>query len=152
MNASNHHQHVCKPSTTKSKPVTVQFLSISGCTHSHRSARSCRWRTWKKRVPKQRSALLKGSKWSTLTKAALCVCVLLCNLTTRLEEGGVLTDCRIQTKEPDETLDFDFLSGNVLNKVILKVQQSCCMIHWYGLFWANSMVAVLVWLWVWSEL
>lgn len=39
----------------------------------------------------------------------------------RLEEGGVLTDCSIQTEEPDETLDFDFSSANVLNKIIMKV-------------------------------
>ncbi|EDO32797.1 predicted protein [Nematostella vectensis] len=37
-----------------------------------------------------------------------------------LEEGGVLTDCSIQTQEPDETLDFDFSSSNVLNKIIMK--------------------------------
>jgi len=39
----------------------------------------------------------------------------------RLEEGGVLTDCSILTEEPDETLDFDFSSANVLNKIIMKV-------------------------------
>ena len=39
----------------------------------------------------------------------------------RLEECGVLTDCSIQTEEPDETLDFDFCSANVLNKIIMKV-------------------------------
>jgi len=37
-----------------------------------------------------------------------------------LEEGGVLTDCSIQTQEPDETLDFDFSSAEVLNKIIMK--------------------------------
>ncbi|EDO28618.1 predicted protein [Nematostella vectensis] len=37
-----------------------------------------------------------------------------------LEEGGVLTDCSIQTQEPDETLDFDFSSSKVLNKIIMK--------------------------------
>lgn len=34
----------------------------------------------------------------------------------------MLTDCSIQTEEPDETLDFDFSSANVLNKIIMKVQ------------------------------
>ena len=42
-------------------------------------------------------------------------------LVNRLEEGGVLTDCNIQTQEPDETLDFDFTSSNVMNKIIMKV-------------------------------
>ncbi|XP_064621085.1 cell cycle checkpoint protein RAD1-like isoform X2 [Lineus longissimus] len=37
-----------------------------------------------------------------------------------LEEGGVLTDCSIKTQEPDETLDFNFSSVNVINKVIMK--------------------------------
>ena len=41
----------------------------------------------------------------------------------RLEEGGVLTDCSIQTQEPDETLDFDFSSAEVLNKIIMKVRE-----------------------------
>lgn len=37
-----------------------------------------------------------------------------------LEENGVITDCSIQTLEPDETLDFDFTSANVSNKIIMK--------------------------------
>ncbi|XP_073933736.1 cell cycle checkpoint protein RAD1 isoform X1 [Castor canadensis] len=37
-----------------------------------------------------------------------------------LEEGGVVTVCKINTQEPDETLDFDFCSTNVINKVILQ--------------------------------
>lgn len=41
----------------------------------------------------------------------------------RLEEGGFLTDCSIQTQEPDETLDFDFSSAEVLNKIIMKVRR-----------------------------
>ncbi|KAK3747994.1 hypothetical protein QZH41_014362 [Actinostola sp. cb2023] len=41
-------------------------------------------------------------------------------LVLMLEEGGVLTNCSIQTEEPDETLDFDFSSANVLNKIIMK--------------------------------
>ena len=39
----------------------------------------------------------------------------------RLEENGVVTDCHIKTLEPDETLDFNFNSGNVINKIIMKV-------------------------------
>lgn len=40
---------------------------------------------------------------------------------SRLEENGVITECSIQTSEADETLDFDFVSANVCNKVIMKV-------------------------------
>ena len=40
---------------------------------------------------------------------------------SRLEENGVITECSIQTSEADETLDFDFVSVNVCNKVIMKV-------------------------------
>ncbi|XP_062501190.1 cell cycle checkpoint protein RAD1-like [Corticium candelabrum] len=39
-----------------------------------------------------------------------------------LEENGVLTDCSIRTQEPEETLDFDFCSANVVNKAILKAE------------------------------
>ena len=46
-----------------------------------------------------------------------------CIIIVRLEEGGVLTDCSIQTQEPDETLDFDFSSAEVLNKIIMKVRR-----------------------------
>ena len=45
--------------------------------------------------------------------------IILC--VVRLEEGGVLTDCSIKTMEPDETLDFNFCSTNVVNKIIMKV-------------------------------
>ncbi|KAM4050594.1 cell cycle checkpoint protein RAD1 [Anomaloglossus baeobatrachus] len=41
-------------------------------------------------------------------------------LTLFLEEGGVVTVCKILTQEPEETLDFDFCSTNVLNKIILQ--------------------------------
>ena len=41
--------------------------------------------------------------------------------TDRLEENGVVTDCHIKTLEPDETLDFNFNSSNVINKIIMKV-------------------------------
>ncbi|XP_052015759.1 cell cycle checkpoint protein RAD1 [Apodemus sylvaticus] len=37
-----------------------------------------------------------------------------------LEEGGVVTVCKITTQEPEETLDFDFCSTNVMNKIILQ--------------------------------
>ncbi|XP_077137904.1 cell cycle checkpoint protein RAD1 [Ranitomeya variabilis] len=41
-------------------------------------------------------------------------------LTLFLEEGGVVTVCKILTQEPEETLDFDFCSTDVLNKIILQ--------------------------------
>uniref|UniRef100_A0A8D2KQQ0 Cell cycle checkpoint protein RAD1 n=1 Tax=Varanus komodoensis TaxID=61221 RepID=A0A8D2KQQ0_VARKO len=41
-------------------------------------------------------------------------------LTLFLEEGGVLTVCKIRTQEPEELLDFDFCSTNVVNKIILQ--------------------------------
>uniref|UniRef100_A0A8C5LU81 Cell cycle checkpoint protein RAD1 n=1 Tax=Leptobrachium leishanense TaxID=445787 RepID=A0A8C5LU81_9ANUR len=41
-------------------------------------------------------------------------------LTLFLEEGGVVTVCKINTQEPEETLDFDFCSTNVINKIILQ--------------------------------
>ncbi|XP_043833142.1 cell cycle checkpoint protein RAD1 isoform X2 [Dromiciops gliroides] len=37
-----------------------------------------------------------------------------------LEEGGVVTACKINTQEPEDTLDFDFCSTNVINKIILQ--------------------------------
>ncbi|XP_072164089.1 cell cycle checkpoint protein RAD1-like [Diadema setosum] len=37
-----------------------------------------------------------------------------------LEESGVVTDCSIRTLEPDEMLDFNFCSANVINKIIMK--------------------------------
>ncbi|XP_034298304.1 cell cycle checkpoint protein RAD1 [Pantherophis guttatus] len=41
-------------------------------------------------------------------------------LTLYLEEGGVVTVCKINTQEPEEILDFDFCSTNVINKIILQ--------------------------------
>lgn len=38
-------------------------------------------------------------------------------LTLFLEEGGVVTVCKINTQEPEEPIDFDFCSTNVTNKV-----------------------------------
>ncbi|XP_077479296.1 cell cycle checkpoint protein RAD1 isoform X2 [Stigmatopora argus] len=40
-------------------------------------------------------------------------------LTLFLEEGGVVTVCKIQTQEPEEPIDFEFCCTNVTNKVIL---------------------------------
>lgn len=37
-----------------------------------------------------------------------------------LVEGGVLTDCKIRTQEADDTLDFNFSSAGVVNKVIMR--------------------------------
>ena len=34
----------------------------------------------------------------------------------------MLTDCSIQTHEADETLDFDFCSTNVVNKLIMSAE------------------------------
>lgn len=38
-------------------------------------------------------------------------------LTLFLEEGGVVTVCKINTQEPEEPIDFEFCSNNVTNKV-----------------------------------
>ena len=46
-------------------------------------------------------------------------------LVVMLEEEGVLTDCSLKTLEPDEVLDFDFCSTNVINKIIMKVSFWC---------------------------
>ncbi|KAK3083652.1 hypothetical protein FSP39_000809 [Pinctada imbricata] len=43
-----------------------------------------------------------------------------CPLQLVLEEDGVLTECSIKTLEPDEILDFNFCSENVINKIIMK--------------------------------
>ena len=43
-------------------------------------------------------------------------------MSDRLEESGVLTDCSIQTRDADETLDFDFTSANVVNKIIMRAE------------------------------
>jgi len=39
----------------------------------------------------------------------------------RLEDNGVVTDCSLKTLEPEDTLDFNFNSANVVSKVIIKV-------------------------------
>ncbi|KAK7069646.1 ssDNA endodeoxyribonuclease [Halocaridina rubra] len=39
-----------------------------------------------------------------------------------LEEGGVITDCKIRTQEADDTLEFNFCATAVINKVIMKAE------------------------------
>ncbi|XP_045139370.1 cell cycle checkpoint protein RAD1-like [Portunus trituberculatus] len=41
-------------------------------------------------------------------------------LVLELEEDGVVTDCEIKTEEPEDTLDFDFFSTGVMNKIIMR--------------------------------
>lgn len=43
-------------------------------------------------------------------------------LSCRLEENGVLTDCNIHTQDAEETLDFDFTSAKVVNKIIMQAE------------------------------
>ncbi|KAH9502366.1 ssDNA endodeoxyribonuclease [Bulinus truncatus] len=54
------------------------------------------------------------------TSLKLCYAGYGCPLILMLEEDGVLTDCSLKTLEPDEILDFDFSSANVINKIIMK--------------------------------
>ncbi|XP_046562563.1 cell cycle checkpoint protein RAD1-like [Haliotis rubra] len=54
------------------------------------------------------------------TSLKMCYAGYGCPLVLILEEEGVLTDCSIKTLEPDEVLDFDFCSTNVINKIIMK--------------------------------
>ena len=42
--------------------------------------------------------------------------------TNSLEENGVLTDCKIQTQDAEETLDFDFTGANVVDKIIMQAE------------------------------
>ncbi|PRD32021.1 UNVERIFIED_CONTAM: Cell cycle checkpoint protein RAD1 [Trichonephila clavipes] len=37
-----------------------------------------------------------------------------------LEENGVTTDCKLQTMEPEDILDFEFTPSKVINKIILQ--------------------------------
>lgn len=46
-----------------------------------------------------------------------------CFCLDRLEEGGVITDCSINTMVADEVLDFDFSSANVVSKIIMRVRK-----------------------------
>ncbi len=50
----------------------------------------------------------------------MCVMCVLC--VCRLEEGGVLTDCQLTTQDAEETLDFDFVSANVVAKLIMAAE------------------------------
>ncbi|CAG5129579.1 unnamed protein product [Candidula unifasciata] len=54
------------------------------------------------------------------TSLKMCYAGYGCPLILMLEEEGVLTDCSLKTLEPDEVLDFDFCSTNVVNKIIMK--------------------------------
>lgn len=45
-------------------------------------------------------------------------------LTLFLEEGGVVTVCKINTEEPEEPVDFEFCSTNVTNKVNVVCNES----------------------------
>ena len=36
-----------------------------------------------------------------------------------LEEGGVVTDCKIKTREAEECLDFNFANGHIVSKIIM---------------------------------
>ncbi|CAL1271164.1 unnamed protein product [Larinioides sclopetarius] len=37
-----------------------------------------------------------------------------------LEENGVITDCKLQTMEPEDILDFEFTPSKVINKIIMQ--------------------------------
>uniref|UniRef100_O60671-2 Isoform 2 of Cell cycle checkpoint protein RAD1 n=1 Tax=Homo sapiens TaxID=9606 RepID=O60671-2 len=64
----------------------------------------------------QANAFIQG----TLTALRMCYQGYGYPLMLFLEEGGVVTVCKINTQEPEETLDFDFCSTNVINKIILQ--------------------------------
>ncbi|CAB4002681.1 Cell cycle checkpoint RAD1, partial [Paramuricea clavata] len=57
---------------------------------------------------------------STMTALKMCYAGHGSPLILILEEGGVITDCSIQTEEPDEALDFNFKTHNVVNKIIMQ--------------------------------
>lgn len=61
-----------------------------------------------------------GSMTSNVTSMKMCYGGYGRPLVVILEEDGVLTDCSLKTLEPDEVLDFDFCSTNVINKIIMK--------------------------------
>ena len=44
------------------------------------------------------------------------------------EEGGILTDCSIKTQEPEDIVDFNFSSADVVNKIIMKVREQFCFL------------------------
>uniref|UniRef100_A0A2K6BM12 Cell cycle checkpoint protein RAD1 n=1 Tax=Macaca nemestrina TaxID=9545 RepID=A0A2K6BM12_MACNE len=57
---------------------------------------------------------------NTLTALRMCYQGYGYPLRLFLEEGGVVTVCKINTQDPEDTLDFDFCSTNVINKIILQ--------------------------------
>ena len=65
-----------------------------------------------------------------------------------LEEDGVLTDCSIKTLEPDEVLDFNFCSTNVVNKIIMKVGSEMLItrtFHDFEVQTEKSVPRVIIW-------
>ncbi|CAI9724798.1 cycle checkpoint RAD1-like [Octopus vulgaris] len=58
--------------------------------------------------------------WLNWTMSAICPIFSRPSTSKILEEDGVLTDCSIKTMEPEEVLDFDFCTENVVNKIIMK--------------------------------
>lgn len=61
-----------------------------------------------------------GPVGGAATSLKMCYAGYGCPLLLILEEDGVITDCSIKTLEPDEVLDFNFCSTNVINKIIMK--------------------------------
>ncbi|XP_025091169.1 cell cycle checkpoint protein RAD1-like [Pomacea canaliculata] len=61
-----------------------------------------------------------GTGPNTATSVKMCYAGYGSPLVLVLEEDGVLTDCSLKTLDPDEVLDFDFCSTNVINKIIMK--------------------------------
>jgi hypothetical protein len=59
--------------------------------------------------------------------------------TERIEEDGVLTDCSIKTLEPDEILDFNFCSTNVINKIIMKSECLKIINSWNSPSWMKAL-------------
>lgn len=53
-------------------------------------------------------------------------------LTLFLEEGGVVTVCKINTQEPEEPIDFDFCSTNVTNKVELLYYNAQTLVSFFS--------------------
>ncbi|XP_075582758.1 cell cycle checkpoint protein RAD1 isoform X2 [Pelecanus crispus] len=68
----------------------------------------------------KKSAAGLGSTSGTSTALRMCYRGYGYPLMLFLEEGGVVTVCKINTQEPDELLDFDFCSTKVVNKIILQ--------------------------------
>lgn len=64
-------------------------------------------------------------------------------LTLFLEEGGVVTVCKINTQEPEEPIDFDFCSTNVTNKVNNK-EKCTYAAQLYTLIWKHDYLLFVV--------